>query len=141
MVNPFAKATKKRARARVGLIGPSGAGKTYTGLILATTLGQRVAVIDTEHGSASKYASLFQFDVLELTEYDPRTYVRAIKAAGDAGYDAGYAAAAFRFIAEDAERIRHRALEAAERIRASARVATRDESAADTDQTITPAHD
>lgn len=83
----FRKATKAQSRARIALMGPAGSGKTYSALSLATALGQRVAVIDTERGSASKYADIFAFDVLELDEYDPRNYVAAINAAQQAGYD------------------------------------------------------
>lgn len=83
----FKPATKSKLFARIGLIGPSGSGKTYSALALATSLGQKVAVIDTEHGAASKYADLFHFDVLELTSFDPRTYMEAIRAAEAAGYD------------------------------------------------------
>jgi energy-coupling factor transporter ATP-binding protein EcfA2 len=85
----FQKATKRQSRARVALIGPSGSGKTYTALQLATDLAGengRVALIDTERGSASKYADEFDFDVCELDGFDPRAYVKAIKAAEDAGY-------------------------------------------------------
>lgn len=86
----FTKATKKRSRARVALIGPSGSGKTYTGLIIATTLAddKPVAVIDSEAGSASKYASQFSFDVCELTNFSPEDYIRAIREAEQAGYGA-----------------------------------------------------
>jgi len=83
----FQRATKAQARARIALIGPSGSGKTYTALLFAQTLGERVALIDTEHGSASKYADVFPFDVLELTDFAPKAYVEAIEAAGAAGYD------------------------------------------------------
>lgn len=83
----FQKATKKQAKARIGLIGPSGAGKTYTSLALATGLGKKIALIDTEHGSASKYADKFDFDVLELDNYNPQHYINAIKEAGKLGYD------------------------------------------------------
>lgn len=83
----FQKATKKQAKARIGIIGPSGSGKTYTALLLATGLGQKIAVIDTEHGSASKYADRFEFDVLELDNYHPQKYIDAIKEAGALGYD------------------------------------------------------
>lgn len=83
----FKKADKKQSRARIGLIGPSGSGKTYTALAVGTQLGTKVALIDTERGSASKYADEFEFDVLELTEFDPRSYVKAIDAAANAGYD------------------------------------------------------
>ena len=81
------KATKQQARLRMALIGPSGSGKTYSALEIATRLGQRVIVIDTERGSASKYADLFAFDVLELETFEPRTYVAALRACTDAGAD------------------------------------------------------
>lgn len=87
MSNPFAKATKKQAKLRLAIIGSSGSGKTYTALSIATGLG-KTAVIDTERGSASKYADQFDFDVLELTEYNPQKYIDAIKAAADNGYEA-----------------------------------------------------
>ncbi len=83
----FQKATKEQARLRFALCGPSGAGKTYTALEIAQHLGNRTAVIDTEHGSASKYADLFDFDVCELTDFHPSKYMEALKAAGQANYD------------------------------------------------------
>jgi hypothetical protein len=90
--NPFKRATKSQAKLRMALMGPSGSGKTFTALSVAATFG-RVAVIDTEHGSASKYAGTatpghFEFDVLELNDYHPQQYIDAIRAAGDAEYDA-----------------------------------------------------
>ena len=83
----FTKATKAQLKARIAITGPSGSGKTYTALKLATAMCKRVAVIDTEHGSASKYADEFQFDVLEMADFHPDNYVAAIKAAEQAGYD------------------------------------------------------
>jgi hypothetical protein len=83
----FQKATKEQGRLRMALIGPAGSGKTYTALTLAASLGNKVAVIDTERGSASKYADKFDFDVLQLETFAPATYVQAIKAAAEAGYD------------------------------------------------------
>ena len=83
----FQKATKKQARLRLALIGPSGSGKTYTALRTATALGKRVAVIDSERGSASKYASLFDFDTMDLEHFAPKSYVAAINEAEKAGYD------------------------------------------------------
>jgi len=87
--NPFQKATKERSKLRMAIDGPSGSGKTFTALIFATALadGGRVAVIDTERGSASKYADMFDFDVLELSEYAPEQYIAGITAAEKAGYD------------------------------------------------------
>lgn len=84
----FAPATKAQAKARIAFAGPSGSGKTYTSLVTATALGGRIAVIDTERGSASKYADLFTFDTLTMHTYDPRDLVKALAAAGGAGYDA-----------------------------------------------------
>lgn len=83
----FQKAIKRKAKLRIGLVGPSGSGKTFTALRIARGLGGKVAVIDTEHGSASLYADLFEFDVLELDTFSPDTYVAAINAAAEAGYD------------------------------------------------------
>ncbi len=86
----FKKAVKHEAKLRAALIGPAGSGKTLTGLQLASSiaevLGGRVAVIDSEHGSASKYADLFDFDTLELTSFNPKNYSEAFRAAEAAGY-------------------------------------------------------
>lgn len=83
----FTKATKEQARLRLALFGPSGAGKTYTALKIATGMGGSIAVIDTERGSASKYADRFEFDVLELDARNIATYCQAIEAANRAGYN------------------------------------------------------
>lgn len=83
----FTRAIQTRGKARLALVGPSGSGKTYTALSIAQHMGDRVALIDTERGSASKYAKKFTFDVLELDSFDPRRFVAAIEAAGEAGYD------------------------------------------------------
>lgn len=86
----FKKALKSQARLRAALFGPSGAGKTFTALRIATGIGGRIAVIDTERGSASKYSDRFHFDVCELAKPENRSiagYCEAIKAAGEAGYD------------------------------------------------------
>jgi len=82
----FRKAVKHGAKLRLAVCGPSGSGKTYTLLTLATELGGPIAVVDTERGSASKYADLFEFDVLELGSYDPRNLVEMIDAAAEGGY-------------------------------------------------------
>lgn len=88
MALQFKKATKQQAPAKIAIIGPAGSGKTWTALELATALGEKVAVIDTEHGSASKYSDIFEFDVLELESFHPKLYVEAIKVAEKAGYHA-----------------------------------------------------
>src|SRR6266568_1319530 len=84
----FQRATKFQSKLRLALAGPAGSGKTYTALTLATALadGQSVALIDTEHGSASKYADLFGFDTLQLETFHPNKYIEAIHEAEAAGY-------------------------------------------------------
>jgi len=83
----FKRATKRQARLRAAVFGPSGGGKTFSCLRIAAGLagGGRVAVIDTERGSASKYSDRFEFDVMELADQTVQGYVEAIKAAN--GYD------------------------------------------------------
>lgn len=85
----FKRATKEQAKLRLALIGLAGSGKTYSALSIATHLvpGGKIAVIDTERGSASLYADRFTFDVLDLERHGPEDYCDAIDAAQDAGYD------------------------------------------------------
>lgn len=84
----FKKATRKQAKLRLALSGPSGSGKTTGALLIAKGLGGKIAVLDTERGSASLYADLVDFDVVELTPpYTPERYIEIIHAAEKAGYD------------------------------------------------------
>jgi nucleoside-triphosphatase THEP1 len=85
----FKKATKAAAKLRLGLIGPAGSGKTMSALRIAHGLGGRVAVIDTERGSASLYSGErgLDFDVLELESYEAEKFIQAIAQAEAAGYD------------------------------------------------------
>ncbi len=83
----FKQAIKQEAKLRLAIAGPSGSGKTYTALSIATNLGGKVALVDTEHGSASKYADKFQFDVMEMQPpFHPDRFIAAIKEAQQAGY-------------------------------------------------------
>ena len=83
----FKKAERKQARLRLALAGPSGSGKTLSALLLATGLGGKIAVIDTEHESASLYADDADFDVMSLSApYSPERYVDAITSAEESGY-------------------------------------------------------
>lgn len=77
----FIKATKEQTKLRLAIFGPSGSGKTFTSLRMATGLGGKIALIDTERGSASMYADRFTFGVLELPKTDIATYVAGIAAA------------------------------------------------------------
>jgi hypothetical protein len=82
----FRKATKRDARLRLAIAGPSGSGKTYTLLKLATELGGPVALVDTERGSAEKYADLFEFDTLKLDSFSPDLMPHLIETAAANGY-------------------------------------------------------
>jgi len=85
----FKKATKANAWMRLGLVGPAGSGKTMTALRVGNGIGGRIAVIDTERGSASLYAGErgLDFDVLELDSYEAEKFIQAIAQAEAAGYD------------------------------------------------------
>lgn len=88
MTVQFAPATRSAAKARIALAGPSGSGKTYTGLALACGLADKVAVIDTERGSASKYVGInnWAFDTLAPTSFSPQSLAEALAVAGAGGY-------------------------------------------------------
>ncbi|MGE5651793.1 ATP-binding protein [Noviherbaspirillum sp. UKPF54] len=82
------RATKRRAKLRLGMSGPAGSGKTYSALLIASGLGGRIGMIDTEHGSGDLYADLLPdgYDVLSLTPpYTPARYIEAIHALEEAG--------------------------------------------------------
>lgn len=84
----FEKAVKAESKLRLALAGPSGSGKTYSALSIASHLTDKsIALVDTEHGSASKYADLFSFDVLNLDPpFHPDRFLDAIREAEKAGY-------------------------------------------------------
>lgn len=87
--NPFQKATRSQLKARVAFAGPTGAGKTWTSLEWATVLadGGRIAVVDTERGSASLYSDRFDFDVLTFDPpYEPGRLADILKTAESHGY-------------------------------------------------------
>lgn len=80
----FTKATKKQAKLRMAIFGPSGSGKTYSALSIAKGLGGKVALIDTEYGSASKYADRFEFDTCSLQgDQTIPAYIKAMQAAAE----------------------------------------------------------
>ncbi|MDX2256537.1 MAG: ATP-binding protein [Pseudanabaenaceae cyanobacterium bins.39] len=87
MTYSFQQATKENIKLRMVLYGPPGCGKTYTALQIATILGKKVGLIDTEYGSSRKYAKLFNFQVLELSKFGPSQYYNAIESAEESGFD------------------------------------------------------
>ena len=86
------KAQRKKAKLRVGLFGPSGAGKTMSALKLAhglTGAWEKICVIDTENNSAHLYSHLGDYSVLPMrAPYTPEAYIEAIRTAEQAGFDA-----------------------------------------------------
>jgi hypothetical protein len=84
---PFQKAIRTQKKLRMALEGPSGSGKTFTALQIAKGLGSKIALIDTERGSASLYADVVPFDVVELEYFAVDEYIKAIDEASEAGYD------------------------------------------------------
>lgn len=87
MTFTFTRAAKFGSKLRMAIIGSSGSGKTYSALSLASGLGKKIAFIDTEHGSARKYADVFSFDVLEFDSFAVENFLAAIEAAEKANYD------------------------------------------------------
>jgi hypothetical protein len=77
-------AQRHQVKLRLGLSGASGFGKTYSALLLAygiTNDWSKVAIIDTENGSASLYSHLGKYNVLTLEEpFTPERYIQAIEA-------------------------------------------------------------
>ena len=84
----FRKAQRKAAKLRLALIGPSGAGKTYSALMIAKGLGGPVALIDTERGSGELYSHVMDYDVAQISPpFNPEKYINTIVEAEKAGYE------------------------------------------------------
>ena len=85
------KATRKKVKLRLNISAPSGAGKTYSALLMAKGLVEnwtKIAVIDTENGSASLYEHLGPFNVIDLhPPFTPERYIQAIDTCLAAGMD------------------------------------------------------
>ena len=85
------QSSKKQARIKLALQGCAGSGKTYSALLLAHGLCNdwtKIAIIDSENGSADLYSHLGTYNVLNLSEnFTPETYIEAIKACEDAGIE------------------------------------------------------
>lgn len=88
-MSSFTEATRTSTKARIALCGPSGSGKTWTALALAHALGERIAVIDTERGSASKYAGVngWKFQTVAPGTFAPDALTALLAEAGQEGFD------------------------------------------------------
>lgn len=84
----FKKAERKRSYVKIALCGVSGSGKTYSALLMAQGLGEKIAMIDTENGSGELYSDLCEYDVAQIVPpFTTTNYINAIKEAERAGYD------------------------------------------------------
>lgn len=84
------KAERKQAKIKLALQGASGSGKTYSALVLANGICKdwsKIAVIDTEHGSANLYAHLGEYNVLSIDDYAPESYIQALETCEKAGME------------------------------------------------------
>lgn len=86
------QAERKQAKIKMGLQAPSGAGKTYSALLLAHGIigdWSKIAIIDTENHSADLYAHLGNYQVLALEQpFTPERYMEAIEICEKAGMEA-----------------------------------------------------
>lgn len=92
------KASRKRAKLRLGISAPSGAGKTMGALLLAYGISgdwDKIGMIDTEEGSGELYVGVKKHDI-EIGEFkyiriskdfSPVNYVNAVRAFENAGVD------------------------------------------------------
>ncbi|MCP2037333.1 ATP-binding protein [Chryseobacterium sp. HSC-36S06] len=83
---------RKKAKIKMALQAPSGAGKTMSALLIAKGLCNgdlsRVAIIDTENGSADLYAHLGNYNVVSLRPpFTPDQYIQAIGVCEEAGME------------------------------------------------------
>lgn len=87
----FNKAERSNCKIKMAVQGPSGSGKTYSSLLLAYGLTKdwkKIAVLDTENGSASLYSHLGSYSVLNLAApYTPEEYIDAIESAVTQGFE------------------------------------------------------
>jgi len=85
------KASKKKVKLKVGFSGASGFGKTYSALLMAygvTGDWSKIAVIDTENGSADLYSNLGEYNTLTLSPpFSPERYIQAIKTCENSGIE------------------------------------------------------
>ncbi|SHL83156.1 AAA family ATPase [Flavobacterium chilense] len=83
---------RRKAKIKMALQSPSGGGKSMSALLLAQGLANgdfsKVAVIDSENGSADLYAHLGQYNVLSLKPpFTPENYIKAIEVCEKAGME------------------------------------------------------
>lgn len=92
------KATKERVWTKIALMSPSGGGKTYSALRLASGMKaeldsienkeHKILMANTEGDRGRYYADEFDYDIIDLTKpFHPEQFVEAIEFAVNEGYD------------------------------------------------------
>lgn len=85
------KAERKQSKLRIGMSSPSGAGKTYSALLLAKGLvgsWEKVGLIDTETGRGDFYSDLGGYLIATLqAPFTPERYIEYIEAMIGAGVE------------------------------------------------------
>ena len=89
----FEEVTRNKSKARIALVGPSGAGKTLSALLMAygiTGDWKKVALLDTEHERGRFYASRADFNIEKflyaslVPPYSPERYIDFVNSAAQA---------------------------------------------------------
>ena len=92
------KAKREKIFVKIALMAPSGGGKTYGSLRLATGMKEeikketgkdaKILMVNTELKRGYYYANEFEYDIVDLdAPYEPEKFVDVIKFAQDEGYD------------------------------------------------------
>ncbi|CDX01263.1 AAA ATPase [Desulfitobacterium hafniense] len=82
------KAVRQQVKLKIALIGPSGSGKTYSALRLATGLGGRILLLNTEGDRGYLYADEFEYDIADLEPpFTPERFIEGIECAENEGYN------------------------------------------------------
>ena len=92
------KAERSKIYAKIALMAPSGGGKTYGSLLLATGMADeikretgkeaKILMLNTEHTRGSYYANEFNYDIYDVeAPHEPEKYIQLINEAVQLGYD------------------------------------------------------
>ena len=87
-MSSFKRAERSKVKLKLAICGPSGSGKTFSSLKIATGMGGRIAMIDTENESGKLYCDQAVFDHVSIgPPFSVDKYIGAIKEAEREGYD------------------------------------------------------
>lgn len=92
------KAKREKIYPKIALIAPSGGGKTYSALRLATGMAEeikkesgkdaKILMLNTEEARGRYYANEFDYDIVDLeAPFNPELFVEAIEFGVSEGYD------------------------------------------------------